>query len=171
MANHYDEDSKKKFVNFLDGLLDIKKEAMSSFRKRADSGVTSEQLQAAYDYIDVLEGVLTRYAITPERLQESYNYIEDLKGVLISFGDFFDNLPEGYKSWEVYFSDIIQRLFAFNRFIYETAFQGGTIVGPLTCGSVISRLEDIIAKFVYALCCKFGLDKEYDQWIELWRNL
>ncbi|WMI72117.1 hypothetical protein RBH88_03185 [Aminobacterium sp. MB27-C1] len=54
---------------------------MIDFDNGVGSGVTSEQMQAGYDYINVLEGIL------------------------IYLGYFFERCPNDFSSWEEYLFD------------------------------------------------------------------
>lgn len=137
------------FSNFKAKMNVIKAKAMRDFDNGAESGVTSEQMQAGYDYIHVLEGILIR------------------------LGYFFEECPGDFSTWEEYFSDEVQRLFSFYRVLKEAMAPGGTIVGPLACTDVMSNLEDTIVEMVHALCFRFEYDNKasFKDWACVWSSI
>jgi hypothetical protein len=137
------------FSNFKAKMNVIKAKAVRDFYKGAESGVTSKQMQAGYDYINVIEGILIR------------------------LGYFFEECPDGFSSWEEYFSDEVQRLFSFYRVLKEAIAPGGTIVGPLACTDVMSNLENTIVEMVHALCLRFEYDNKdsFKDWESVWSSI
>jgi len=138
---------KEPSLDYINSLPIFKKSLLQQAQSKWDTGITTTMVQANYDYIDSLTGILVTIAnyYTPQQ-----------------FGD---------QEPQEYFSDIISSRFQWHRIISEPhgPGTGGTIVN-VTCGaSVISDVEKMIEDMVMALV---GYDDEFDwqNWPKKWRQ-
>ncbi len=116
-------------LDLINSLPIIRLHALRVAQSRWDTGVTSTMLQASYDYISVLEGMLVRL------------------GKLYPADHFADPSPRRY------FAEYIADRFAWHRARLEPegAGTGGTIVGVITAGDVQADAEVAIEQMVQVL--------------------
>lgn len=114
-------------------------------RPRWDSGITSEMMQGTYDLIDVIVQMLIRLA---------------------------SGFPEGHfngQPAQEYFSRFVSDRFIWHRALAEPdgVGTGGTIVGPIAAGAVLSDVERAVDDMVSALLWEqegFSLKAWRRQW-------
>ncbi len=135
-------------ISYINSLPEIRQKVYEEVRPRWDSGVTSEMLQASYDLIHILEQMLVRLAS---------RYPED------HFGN------QGAAN---YMNSVIASRFEWHRAHMEPdgAGTGGTIVGEMASGYVISDVEDMIGHMVFSLTVLQMLEFDYDQWEARWKS-
>lgn len=132
---------------YINALPEFKSALLKQAQPRWDTGVTSTMVQANYDYIDSLTGILVTLAkhISPKQF-------------------------EGMDPQE-YFSEVISSRFRWHRTINEPhgPGTGGTIVNVLVGGSVISDVEKMVEDLVMGLV---GFDDSFDwrNWPKRWRG-
>lgn len=138
---------KKPSIAYINSLPAFKSALLQQGKPKRDSGITSEMVQASYDYIDSLTGILmmlTNY-YSPEQ--------------------FDDQSPEEF------FSEIIASRFRWHYAVAEPhgPGTGGTIVRILCVGSVAFDVEKMIEDMVDALV---GWDNDFDwnDWKKCWRD-
>lgn len=134
-------------LSFVNALPAFKKALLAEASKKLDTGVTQKMLEGSYEYIDALIGVLVELA------------------------KFY---PEGHFSEgpiEIYFSEIVQREFQWQRAVAEPygVGTGGTIVGPASAANVMACLERMVEDLATGLV---GYDDSFDwkRWPIAWRD-
>ncbi len=143
-ATHHEE-LREPPVDYINALPEFKKALLNQAQPKYDTGVTATIVQANYDYIDSLTGILVTLAkyISPKQF-------------------------EGKDPHE-YFSDVISSRFRWRRTINEPHGPGtrGTIVNVLVGGDVISDVEKMIEDLVMGLV---GYDDSSDwkNWSKRW---
>ena len=142
----YDWDTQP-ILAYINSLPTLKAALISQAQPRWDTGVTSEMVQASYDYIDSLTGILVILA---------GNYASD------QFGN---------QTSTEYFSDVVSSRFRWHRTIAEPEGpgSGGTIVNLMVCSGVTSDVEKMVEDVVSSLV---GLDDEFDwvNWPRRWQE-
>lgn len=133
----------KPLLTFVNKLPEIKEKIHKQAQKGWDIGITSDMLQASYDYIESLTAVLTKLA--------SY-YPE---------GHFDDEGPRAY------FSSVIASRFQWHWSVLE--IKGGTIVNVLVCGEVMADVERMVVDLVEALSEGYS-DFDFVKWKTLWTS-
>lgn len=142
--NH--EDLKEPPLNYINALPEFKAALRAQAQPKWDTGVTATMVQANYDYIDSLTGVLVTLAkhISPKQF-------------------------EGMNP-EEYFSEIISSRFRWHRTINEPhgPGTGGTIVNVLVGSGVMADVEKMVEDLVMGLV---GYDNSFDwrNWPKRWR--
>ncbi|MFA5910651.1 MAG: hypothetical protein WC815_17870 [Vicinamibacterales bacterium] len=113
--------------------------------------------------------------VTAEMLQAGYSVVEVLEDVLVSLATFY---PPGHFDAENprdYFSELIASRFRWHRYHIETAGQGlgGTIVGPMVVGSVLTDLEGMVVDLVTSLTLNWeaSTDVALEEWKKDWSRL
>lgn len=108
--------------------------------------------------------------ITSNMKQGNYNYINYLKEIWIKIASFYPNLHFNGQNLDDYISDYIKSRFIFHNAHLEPngAFTGGTIVGVIAGGCVISDLERMIEDTVCSLSQE--LDFDFNKWEKQWNN-
>jgi hypothetical protein len=132
---------------FVKSLPKLKAVVLENAQEGWDTGVTADMREASYDVIDFLEYVWLRLAL------------------------FYPHKHWNGQSAEDHIRDYIQNRFAFHWSKHEPdgPGTGGTIVGVLTGGDVMSDLENLIADTVSAL---FVHNDEFDfpTWRAAWEG-
>lgn len=108
---------------------------------------------------------------TDTMVQANYDYIDSLKGILVALASYYSPKQFSNQSPQEYFSDVIASRFQWYRTIEEPHGPGteGTIVNVTGSGSVIQDVENMIEDMVIALA---GYDNEFDweNWSKRWRG-
>lgn len=150
--DHFDSitqytESQDSCLTYIQSLPEYRLALLQKAQPKWDTGITSTMVQASYDYIDALNGVLVALA-------EHYSPKQ------------FDN-----KTPQEYFSEIISSRFLWHRTIAEPngIGTGGTIVNIVCSGNVISDVEKMVEDIVMSLV---GYDDSFDwrQWMKQWRR-
>lgn len=107
--------------------------------------------------------------VTATMVQANYDCIDSLKGVLVTLASYYSPKPFGNQTPQEYFSDVIASRFQWYRTILEPHGPGGTIVNVICSGSVLEDTENMIEDMVRALA---GHDNEFDweNWLKRWRG-
>jgi len=107
--------------------------------------------------------------VTATMVQASYDCIDSLKGVLITLASYYLPKSFGNQTPQEYFSDVIASRFQWHRAILEPYGPGGTIVNVICSGSVLEDTEHMIEDMVRALA---GHDNEFnwENWLKRWRG-
>lgn len=146
---HSNEQTKLKEppIAYINSLPAFKSALLQQGKQKRDSGTTSEMVQASYDYIDSLTGILVTLA----------NYYSPKQ-----FGD---------QSPQEFFSEIIASRFRWHYIVNEPygPGTGGTIVRILYSSGVASDVERMVEGMVDALV---GWDDGFDwnDWKKCWRD-
>jgi len=134
-------------LEYINSLPERKKELLQRAQPEWDSGVTARMVQASYDYIDALAGILVTLA----------DYYPD--------GHFGDTQPREF------FSQQIAARFAWHRAHAEPdgSGTGGTIVNVICCGNVQADVEKMVEDMVMSIV---GFDDEFDwrRWPSRWHE-
>ncbi len=134
-------------MDYINALPEFKEALLKQVQPKWDTGVTATMVQANYDYIDSLTGILVTLAkyISPKQF-------------------------EGKDPHE-YFSEVISSRFRWHRTINEPhgPGTGGTIVNVLVGGGVIADVEKMIEDLVMGLV---GYDDSFDwkNWPKRWNG-
>lgn len=132
--------------DYINSLPDFKSALLQQLKKRLDDGVTFNMIQASNDYVDSLTGILVTLA----------NYYS----------------PECFRnqSPQDFFSEIISTRYRLHAIVAEPhgPGTGGTIVGILSMGNLISDLEKIIEDMISGLWVERR--SEYKNWQKRWRS-
>lgn len=133
---------------FIKGLPKVYQAVQENAQEGWDTGVTADMRQASYDVIDFLEYAWLRIAEFYPEKHWSGNTAED------------------------YIRSYIQERFTFHWSKHEPEGPGtgGTIVGVLTGGDVISDLEELVADTVASLFM-YNDDFEFEAWRDAWRGV
>jgi hypothetical protein len=133
-------------VAFVEQLPATKAELLRIAHTKWDTGVTSQMVQGSYEYIDALQGILSRLAAF---------YAQG------SFGEDPRRL----------FSEIVASRFRWHR-VHSEPYgpgTGGTIVNVLCCGNVAADVEAMIEDVVRSLV-GLGDAFEFQLWVQRWRE-
>ena len=124
-------------LEYINTLPALKAELLGRAQPEWDSGVTARMVQASYDYIDALSGILSTLA----------GYYPD--------GHFWDKDPHQF------FAEQIATRFEWHRSHAEPSGPGtgGTIVNVICCGSVQADVEKMVEDMVMSI---IGYDDEFD---------
>jgi hypothetical protein len=133
-------------LSYINALPAFRAELRKQAQPEWDSGVTSRMVQASYDYIDALQGILVTLAqyYTPQQ-----------------FGD---------KSLQEFFAEAIASRFSWHHAHAEPSGPGtgGTIVRVICTRNVVTDVERMVEEFVESLV---GYDDSFDWrgWPQRWR--
>lgn len=133
-------------MDYINSLPEFKAALLRQAQPKWDTGVTAKMVQANYDYIDSLNGILVTLAgyYSPEQLVN--------------------------QSAQEYFSEIISSRFHWHRTIAEPhgPGTGGTMVNVTCSGGVMDDVEKMVEDMVMALV---GDDDSFDWigWSNRWR--
>lgn len=107
--------------------------------------------------------------VTATMVQANYDYIDSLRGILIAIARYYSPKQFGNQTPQEYFSDVIASRFQWYRTILEPHGPGGTIVNVICSGSVLEDTEHMIEDMVRALA---GHDNEFnwENWLKRWRG-
>ena len=142
-----EEFSREPPLSYINSLPAFKAELLKHAQPEWDSGVTARMVQASYDYIDALQGIL----VTLARYYSSKQ---------------FDG-----KSPQEFFSEVIASRFAWHRTHSEPhgPGTGGTIINVICSGNVMADGERMVEDMVMSLV---GYNDEFDWkgWPLRWRR-
>lgn len=134
-------------IDYINSLPWFKAALLQQAQPKWDTGVTSTMVQANYDYID------------------------SLTGILITLANYYSPEQFGSQPVQEYFSGIISSRFQWHRTIAEPhgPGTGGTIINVTIGGSVIDDVEKMVEDMVMALV---GYDDTFDRkaWPKRWRG-
>ena len=134
-------------LDYINSLPEFKDALLRQAQPKWDTGVTATMVQANYDYID------------------------SLTGILVTLASYYAQEQFGNQTPQEYFSEIISSRFQWHRNIAEPhgPGTGGTIVNVVSGGNVISDVEKMIEDMVMALV---GYDDAFDwkNWLKRWRG-
>ena len=132
-------------IAYINSLPTFKLALQQQTQPKRDTGITSEMVQANYDYIDSLTGILVMLA----------NYYSPEQ-----FGD---------QSPQEFFSEVIASRFRWHYAIAEPLgpSTGGTIIRILCSASAARDVEQMIEDMVFALV-GFNDDFDLDNWKKHW---
>lgn len=134
-------------MNYINALPEFRLALLAQAQPSWDTGSTSVVVQASYDYID------------------------SLTGILVALAACYSPIQFGFESPQKYFSEIIASRFRWHRTISEPhGFGTGGAIVNITCsGGVISDVEKMIEDMVINLV---GYDDTFDwrNWPKRWRN-
>ena len=107
--------------------------------------------------------------VTATMVQANYDCIDSLKGVLVTLASYYSPKPFGNQTPQEYFSDVIASRFQWYRTILEPHGPGGTMVNVICSGSVLEDTENMIEDMVRALA---GYNDEFDweNWSKRWHG-
>ncbi len=134
-------------LTYINSLPAFKIELLKQAQLEWDSGVTARMVQASYDYIDALQGIL------------------------ITLAGYYSEKQFGGKSDQEFFSDIIASRFEWHRAHSEPRGPGtgGTIVNVICSGGVKADVDRMVEDMVMSLV---GYDDSFDWkgWPKRWRG-
>jgi hypothetical protein len=134
-------------LSYISALPDFK----AALRKQAkvgwDTGVTSTMVQASYDYIDALQGIL------------------------VTLAHYYSPTNFGGRARTEFFSDVIASRFQWHRSHQEPhgPGTGGTIVNVLCSGDVADDVERMVEDMAMSLV-GYNDDFDWRGWRDRWRN-
>jgi hypothetical protein len=141
----YSQERAEAILAYVESLPDLRAQLRKTTQAGWDTGVTATMVQASYDYIDALQGVLVTLAGFYPRG---------------SFGD------DAHR----FFSDVIASRFRWHRAHSEShgPGTGGTIVNVATSGNVADDVDKMIEDMAQSLV---GYDDRFDwrKWPSRWR--
>lgn len=140
--------SDPEIIGYLQALPLVRRAAYTAARPRWDSGVGSEMRMAAYEVVDIFEQVLNRLSA------------------------FYPPVHFGQPAQE-YFGAYIEARYRWHRSIYEPKGigTGGTMVGEIVAGNVMSDLAALIEQLVEGLYFGYHLaDFDLSDWREIWEQ-
>ena len=109
--------------------------------------------------------------VTATMVQANYDYIDAITGILVTLASYYSPGQFGTQSAQEYFSEIISSRFRWHRAIAEPhgPGTGGTIVNVTVGGNVISDVEKMVEDMVMNLV---GYDDAFDWkgWPKRWRG-
>lgn len=144
----YSEEREKAIRAYANTLPSYRKELEKKHQPEWDSGVTGRMVEASYDYVD------------------------DLRGVLIILANFYPPSVFGESDPHEFFSEVISSRYTWHRMHVEPygPGTGGTIVNTLVAGNVISDVESMIEDMATSLV---GYDDDFDwiNWSRLWNEV
>ncbi len=107
--------------------------------------------------------------VTATMVQANYDCIDSLKGILVALASYYSQKQFDNQNPQEYFSDVIASRFQWHRAILEPYGPGGTIVNVICSGSVLEDTEHLIEDMVRALA---GHDNEFnwENWLKRWRG-
>lgn len=124
-------------IDYIYSLPKYKKELLEQAQPKWDTGITATMVQANYDYIDAL------------------------RGILVTLAKFYSPAQFGDQTPQEYFSEIISSRFRWHRTIAEPQGPGtgGTIVNVMVGGAVMADVEQMVQDMVMALV---DMDQSFD---------
>lgn len=108
-------------------------------------------------------------SVTTTMVQANYDCIDSLTGILVALASYYSSKQFGNQTPREYFSDVIASRFQWYRTILEPHGPGGTIVNVICSGSVLEDTENMIEDMVRALA---GDNDEFnwENWSKRWRG-
>ncbi len=107
--------------------------------------------------------------VTATMVQANYDCIDSLKGVLVALASYYSPKPFDNQTPQEYFSDVIASRFQWYRTILEPHGPGGTIVNVICSGSVLEDTENMIEDMVRALT-EYDDEFDWENWSKRWRG-
>ena len=107
--------------------------------------------------------------VTATMVQASYDCIDSLKGILVALASYYSQKQFGNQTPQEYFSDVIASRFQWYRTILEPHGPGGTIVNVICSGSVLEDTENMIEDMVRALAGD-NYEFNWENWLKRWRG-
>ncbi len=134
-------------IDYINSLPTFRSALQQQAQPKRDTGITSEMVQANYDYID------------------------SLTGILVMLADYYSPKQFGDQSPQEFFSEVIASRFRWHYSVAEPhgPATGGTIVRILCSSSVALDVEKMIEDMIFALV-GFNDDFDWDNWKKLWSN-
>lgn len=109
--------------------------------------------------------------VTSTMVQAEYDCIDSLTGILVTLANYYSPKQFGDQTPQEFFSEIIATRFRWHYAVVEPLGPGtgGTIIRILCAGSVRYDVEKMIEDMVFSLV---GFDDDFncDEWKKLWRN-
>jgi hypothetical protein len=104
-------------------------------------------------------------------VQASYDYIDALQGILVTLAGYYPPGHFGAKDPHEFFADQISARFAWHRSHVEPLGPGtgGTIVNVVCAGNVVTEVEKMVEDIAMSLC---GYNDSFDWrgWPRRWRG-
>ncbi len=132
-------------MDYINSLPEFKAALLSQAQPKWDTGVTMTMVQANYDYID------------------------SLNGILVTLAGYYSEKQFGEQSAQEYFSEIISSRFKWHRTIAEPEGPGtgGTIVNVTCGGSVMADVERMVEDMVMTLV-DYDVSFDWKGWPKRW---
>jgi|SRR6476661_8250858 len=107
--------------------------------------------------------------VTARMVNATYEYIDALQGILVSLAQYYSPQLFGGKSPQEFFSEAIAARFAWHRTHAEPAGPGtgGTIVNVVCSGNVMSDVERMVEEFATSLA-SYNDSFDWEGWHESW---
>jgi len=136
---------KEPLLKYINSLPCFKVALLHQVQQKWDTGVTAIMVQANYDYID------------------------SLTGILIALANYYSPKQFGSQTPQEYFSDVIASKFQWYRTILEPHGPRGTIINIICGRNVLEDTERMVEDMVRALA---GDNDEFDweNWSKRWRG-
>lgn len=145
--------------------------AMANEARRSVREVLEDDFHAYIELIPTIRQELLKTAqpewdsgVTARMVTANYKYIDGLKNILIKLAAFFPKGSFRPRDKHEFFSEIISSRFKWHRYLIETQFEGGTIIGVICGGAVFSEAEKMVEDMVQTL-----LYSEYSLW-KTWKK-
>ncbi|MBA7568727.1 hypothetical protein ES708_10461 [subsurface metagenome] len=107
--------------------------------------------------------------VTATMVQANYDYIDSLTGILVALASYYSPKQFGNQTPQEYFSDVIASRFQWYRTILEPHGPGGTIVNVICSGSVLEDTENMIEDMVRALA-RYDDEFDWENWSKRWQG-
>lgn len=108
-------------------------------------------------------------SVTPRMVQASWDYVDALQGILVTLARYYSPKQFGDKSPQEFFAEAIAARYAWHRAHAEPngPGTGGTIVRVICAGNVVTDVERMVEDFALSLA---GYDDSFDWrgWPERW---
>jgi len=143
----YSQERDRAVLAYVNSLPAFRTELKRKAQPEWDSGVTARMVNASYDYVDALQGVL------------------------VTLASFYPEGTFGGGDPHAFFSELISSRYAWHRAHTEPygPGTGGTIVNVLTSENVMSDVERMVEDMAHSL---IGFDDQFDwcNWPKLWNK-
>ena len=108
---------------------------------------------------------------TSTMVQASWDYIDSITGILITLSDYYSTRHFSNEAPEEYFSEIISSRAGWHRTVAEPygPGTGGTMISIIVAGEVMADVEEMVEDMVFSL----GLGEisfDRDSWLDRWRS-
>jgi len=107
--------------------------------------------------------------VTATMVQANYDYIDTLTGILVALANYYSPKQFGNQTPQEYFSDVIASRFQWHRTILEPHGSGGTMLNVICGGSVLEDTERMIEDMVRALA-EDNDEFNWENWSKRWRG-
>ena len=107
---------------------------------------------------------------TSTMVQASWDYIDSITGILITLSDYYSTRHFSNQSPEEYFSEIISSRAGWHRTVAEPGGPGtgGTMISIIVAGGVMADVEEMVEDMVSFLT--WGETFDRDSWLKRWRS-